>query len=440
MGSVKKLLKTGLGASLFVPPTPTEFGRGAWEVGGTFSVGDLKEMIPPVTIKDKAQALTMQTGAFFESLAQTNPEIPTCYLGVLDRDGKLTTIRDLVDRGDTTNLIVMKLAHVPETFCDGDLRKYRDAISSEQLQCGVADVESIFRKGFPLGSSTFEKIFKEMYGKEKGQEIYEKLATYPETVEALEQIKDHITASGISTGLEKLLRKSHLDKIPNPGYVLNDIVYNSTSKFEIAGDRDLSPDEERKFSGLDDEGYKTWTQEMFPKLARAQVNFCANRGVLNIDGKDECVAYRRKPIVTDFACTVDENRLMLILTEDAAIADAQKLLAVKEEWAIPSNKEIQRAIFRQAGVYAAINEAKKNATDDGRGDWWRDYMPAVLKHRNIDLQAVTEHSCNLMASAIGEVTNRLLGKKVFDAPPISSWAKDFLPYASKVEYQGEVKA
>ena len=62
-------------------------------------------------------------------------------------------------------------------------------------------------------------------------------------------------------------------------------------------------------------------------------------------------------------------------------------------------------------------------------------MSGVLEERGIDLMAVSNHSCDLMASAIGEVANRMLGQSVFDTPPVESWIRGFLPYASKIEYQ-----
>src|SRR3989338_6568833 len=118
MGSVKDLIVGDSPAGrLYLPPTTNTFGRGAWDVSGRFSVGDLKKLIPDVEIKDKAEALTMSTGAFFEWLENNHPDIPTCYLGVAGTDGKVTTVRDLLDKGDKTHTIVMSLAHVPETFC-----------------------------------------------------------------------------------------------------------------------------------------------------------------------------------------------------------------------------------------------------------------------------------------------------------------------------------
>ncbi|GAH87179.1 unnamed protein product, partial [marine sediment metagenome] len=185
MGSVKDLIVDDSPAGkLYVPPTNDQFGRGAWRVSGRFSVGDLKEQIPESNIKDKAEALTMMTARFFEYLANKHPDIPTCYLGLLDKDGIVTDTQALLDRGQTSNVIVMKLAHLPKTYSNGDLKKYREDLESGALQCGVADVESIFRAGFPLGSSTFKRIFKAV-----GMgSTYEKLATYDETVKALDEI------------------------------------------------------------------------------------------------------------------------------------------------------------------------------------------------------------------------------------------------------------
>ena len=57
------VLKEALG--LYRPPTPMEFGRGAWWVTGAYSVGDLKDLIPKTEIKDKAEALSMVFSAFF---------------------------------------------------------------------------------------------------------------------------------------------------------------------------------------------------------------------------------------------------------------------------------------------------------------------------------------------------------------------------------------
>jgi hypothetical protein len=319
----------------------------------------------------------------------------------------------------------MKLANTPDTpgtSWQGDLDKYRAALQLGECQCGVADIESIFRLGFPLGSSTFKKIF----GLFNLADAYETLATYEQTVQGLDMLRALATYLGPENvpGLEKLLAQYNLQEIPNPGFVLKEPVYDTTTKFEATGDRFIGLEEERRLSGLCDEGYDKWKNDVFPRLARAQIRYCKERGILNIDGKGEAVTYKGWPVVTDFCCTVDENREMIIVEIDG------------EPWAIPSNKEIQRAIFREMGVYSAIADAKRIAESEGQSDLWRDkFFPEIVMHKMIDLQAVTEHSCNLMAYAIAEVANRTLGKTVFNTPPINSWTQDFKPYASKIQYQ-----
>jgi phosphoribosylaminoimidazole-succinocarboxamide synthase len=423
MGSVKDVAKGNeFGGKLYEAPRINEFGLGVWPVTGRFSVRDLKSLIPPVEIEHKAEALTMMTARFFEWLAQYYPEIDTCYEGVLDPDERLVTTSDLLDKGITSKHIVMRMAYTPQTFCNGNNDIYREALSSGVLRCGVADVESIFRKGFPLGSSRFADIFASVGMKD----VYLGLSTYDHTVRRLDDIRSMVRMQGIEKypGLEQILVDSGLSRvIPNPGHILNDFTYDTTSKFEVAGDRKLSKKEERTFSGLSEDGYDLWTKHMFPSLAQAQIEFAEQHNLLNIDGKVEIVAYQRLPIVTDFCCTVDENRLMIPVTVDGV------------EWLIPSNKEIQRAIFKQAGVDYAIDDAKKAASRDGKANEWLVYMPAALKERNIELQSVTDYSCKLMASAVAEVGNRILGQRVFDAKPLDTWVRDFLPYASRMERQ-----
>lgn len=423
MGSVKYLIQDNSEAGkLYRPPTQKEFGLGAWQVTGNFSVKDLKEQIPESSIRYKPEALAMTNAAFFEYLAKTHPEIKTCYRGLLDVDGKIVDTQKLLQKGQTSSIVVMKLAHTPKSYSNGNLAQYRNALISGELECGVADVESIFRKGFPLGSSTFGKIFEKAGLKDE----YEKLATYEQVVKDLDKIREKATKVGLSAfnGLEKILQMSGLKKaIPNPGYVLKKTIYNSTTKFEEAGDRDLSPEEEKKLSGLDNEGYEAWTKSIFPKMAEVQMEFTKERGILSMDGKCECVAYRRKPVVTDFACTVDENRLMIAFNHNDSV------------WAIPSNKEIQRAIFKQAGIDTAISEAKRRAENKGDINQWKNYIPQVTAEMEINLKAVAEHSCNLMSYAMAEVANRTLDKNIFNVPPLTSWIIDFLPYASKIEYQ-----
>jgi len=225
--------------------------------------------------------------------------------------------------------------------------------------------------------------------------------------------------------LQEILLQYNLgNAIPNPGFMLNNPVYDNTTKFEGGGDRAITEEEAKRLSGLSDEGYHRWKNDIFPRSADAQISFAASKRLANFDGKEEAVAYRGMPVITDFACSHDENRLMIITESSEGI------------WAIPSNKEIQRGVFRSAGVYSAISEAKRRAESAGNGDDWRSYFTQVVDERKIDVNAVSEHSCNLMSYAIGEVANRILGKSVFDTKPMGTWMDEFMPYASKVERKG----
>lgn len=409
---------------LYSAPTMIDFGRGTWYVGGTFSVADLKDLIPSVVIKNKPEGLAMMTAMAFEYLANRHPDISMCYEGLMDNNGKVVDAITLLDRGEISNLIVMKLAHVPQTVFpdvtdkDEQLRQYRESLADGTLQCCVADVESIFRNGFPLGSSTFEKMFKAVgMGKE-----YQTMATYDEVVAGLDRVRSIVREeSGNLPELRKVLEKAGLEVVPNPGYILDKFVYNTTSKFEAAGDRDLSSEEERAFSGLSEVGYEIWRKVYVPLTAATQIELSKERNVVNIDGKEECVAFHKMPVLTDFICTPDENRLMFLYNHEG------------EDLLIPSNKEIQRAIFRQEGVYAAKAESIEIARGKVNASEWKSYMPAVLKNRKIDLQAVTEHSCNLMSYAFAEVANRMLGQTVFNTTPLDQWVPQFVPYASRVQ-------
>jgi len=430
MGSVKHLIVDAskreesaykMAARLYRAPTRKDFGRGVWYVAGTSSVGDLKEVIPPQEIDIKGPALTMMTALFFERLAELNPEIPQCYHRVLDKDGNEVRAQDLLAKGDTTNLIVMKLAHTPQSYSNGNLDLYREAINPQfgELKCAVADVESIFRNGFPLGSSTFNKIFAAVGMTEE----YSSLARHGETVEALEQIRTLVDKKGLDNlpKLKKVLQRYGLGTtIPNPGFVLDHLVFDTTTKFEISGDRDITPEEAIALSGLTPEGYRLWTEEFLPKIVNAQIQMAKASRLLNIDGKLECVTLNGSPVLTDFAFTPDENRLMVTTKLEG------------ERIAIPTNKEIMRAIFREEGIYSAIDEAKRRAVKEGDINSWKQFVPLVLKERRINIEEVTEHAYSLMRNAIAEVANRTLGRTIFDVSPLETWIGKFVPYASRI--------
>ncbi|HLD05576.1 MAG TPA: hypothetical protein VJG90_07685, partial [Candidatus Nanoarchaeia archaeon] len=143
--------------------------------------------------------------------------------------------------------------------------------------------------------------------------------------------------------------------------------------------------------------------------------YCQDKGLFNLDGKVEAVVAAGCPVFGDFACTVDENRLMLPYMEGESGI-----------WLIPSNKEIQRAVFRAGGIYTARDQAKERHGDD-----WHSHLYEFIDRRVVE--EATRDSIDMMAAAIGTVGNKLLGHKVFEARPLQEWVGPFLPYASKLE-------
>lgn len=400
MGSVKSLVRgRGRAGQFFRPPTPHSFGQGVWRVSGRFSVADLKGEIPPVEIRDKNFALAMAAGAYWEAVAGIN--VHSTYLGMFDHDGRVVTVADLLERGEISDLIAMRIAKTPGRFrgkvTSSTLATYHRRIKQGVISCYVADVECIFRFGFPLGSSFFKKVYKAA-----GRADYEDRATYDEVVAGLDEIR---AISGIleTPKMQAVLREAGVDFIPDPGYTMKTPVLGYTTKFDPAGDKDLTHEDMVERLGLD------WSDELWQN-ARHQREFCRNKQIVNIDGKTEAVVVDGVPMFADFACTMDENRLML-------------------PWKgrlIPSNKEIQRAIFRARGIYSAIERAKGDYGDD-----WLSHLYDYITRATIE--EATAESVSMMGDAIAEVSNRLLGQDVFAANPISTWVGPFMPYASVVQ-------
>jgi len=332
---------------------------------------------------------------------------------MLDANENIVSVRDLLDRGETSNIIVMKLTLTPH-FCSNDgiitvkvLESYNQQIDSGGISNYVGDAESIFRLGIPLGASTLKKIF----GAAGMAGEYEHLATYEETVGGLDQIR---AIAGIldEPAMCKVLVSAGLDHIPNPGYMLNGPVLGFTTKFDPSGDKDLTWAEAQAALRLDALRFRAFRATL-EQNALHQRAFCDKAGVVNIDGKLEAAIIGGYPVLTDFACTVDENRLMLRYQPDKS----------GPPYLIPTNKEIQRAIFRARGIYAAKEEAT-----NVYGDQWAEHL---LEFTTTDaITEATRESVWMMEQAIGEIANRLLSQTIFQAQPMESWVGPFLPYAS----------
>jgi hypothetical protein len=414
MGSVKDIIVDGpIAQKWHLAASPRAFGTDPWRVSGRFSVGDLKSKIPPLEIAMKNYILAMTAARYWESAASAG--FTSCYIGMIDKSNRLVDTATLLQRGELSDIILMRTAFSPgEMRCgtkEADLIAYHEAIRRGEATKYVADAESIFRLGFPLGASTFEKIFTAV-GK---KDAYQTLATFDETVAQLDQIRAMPNVMENAT-LQDVLAKAGLDRIPNPGHMLEQPVLNFTTKFGLAGDEDITETEAAKRMGLTPTSYDFW-KGLVRRNALHQIDWTADRGIVNIDGKVEAVVTEGKPIFTDFACTVDENRLMLEYEQNSTV------------FLVPSNKEIQRAIFRKSGIYAAIVTAKQQHGND-----WLGHINSYATDAQI--ADATKESIWMMEQAIATVGNKLLGRNVFEAKPLESWVESFLPYAS-VKQRGE---
>ncbi len=417
MGSVKDLIRDESAAGrYYFPAQPSLMGFGGWKVGGKSSFGDLKGLMPQTDITNKGEILAMGNAAYMESAADVG--FPTTYRGMLSEEGDIVTVHELVRRGQTSDIIMMDLVNKPESSDPEHVAQYHAAIAQGDLSVYVADAESIFRFGLPLGASSFKKIF----GFAGRKDQYETLATYEQTVAGLDEIRADVRRNGLDAFplLEGYLQELGLTEVPNPGHMLPEVRLNFTTKYDIGGDQDISREETRERMGLDREEHDEW-EEFVGDIAEDQRLFARDAGLVNIDGKIEGAMTLNGMVLADFACTPDENRLMIL-----------HRLPTGEHVLLPSNKEIQRGIGRADGVYTAIDQAKEAAVAaDGNLDNWRSHFHDFMSQG--DLEASVRRGEVMLSNALGEVGNRVLGETIWDVEPVKAWADDFLPYASRVQ-------
>lgn len=408
MGSVKDVIRgRRMGGHLFCRPGLWTLGLSAWQVSGRFSVADLKGKIPQQEIAQKAEALAMMTGRYWEAAASAG--FQSTYVGMMNHDGRIVDTGTLLDRGELSSVVVTELANTPHLFGKkvtvDTLVQYHTQIRSGRIRVYVADAECIFRRGVPLGSTTLKRIF----GAVGLADRYETLATYEDTVRWLDAIR---VMPGVMDlpAMRTVLANMGLSQIPNPGFMMANPIVHFNTKFDPAGDRDITDREAQEQMNLSDLRFAGWKATLLAN-ARHQREFCESVRVVNIDGKTEAIVVNGYPQFTDFACTIDENRLMIAVT----VGDTVYLIA--------TNKEIQRAIFRALGIYAAKEAAMRD-----HGGVWLDYLGQYVSDAQI--AEATTQSVWMMEQAVGEVANRLLGRNVFEARPIDEWVSPFLPYAS----------
>lgn len=412
MGSVKKVLwDDSLGGQMFRPPTPTTFGRGVWDVSGFFSVGDFKDKIPRLPIPGKPQMLAMTAGRYWEMAA--NAGFVSVYEGMLSPSGDVISVEELMDRGDLSSQVVMRLAYTPhdisEKLTHESRAQYHQAIRRGLITIYVADAECIFRSRLPLGSTTWKRIFR---AAGRG-EIYEKLSMREETEAALDEIRQ---IPGILTEpkMVQVLGDVGLDSILNPGCRLPEIAISFNSKFDPGGDKDITYAEAQEYIHLDRFRFQALVATLLNN-GRHQVEsgLALPEPVAMMDGKTEILVVNGIPCFTDFAWTMDEGRPMIRYQPDPT----------GPCYLIPTSKEIGRGEFRKLGLYNRKEEAIRD-----HGDEWLEFIYDYISPD--EFLRATQAAIEMMAPAIAEVSNRMLGRKIFDVAPIESWVEPFLPFSS----------
>ena len=252
MGSVKDLVTDDSPAGQrYREPTMERLGLGAWFVKGTFSVGDLKHLIPSVEIPQKMEALAMMAGYYWEHAATVG--FQNSYVGMLDADDQMTDVQTLLDRGDTSNVVVMRLAVTPHSITPGGVitsgvrDEYHRLIAAGDLATYIADCECIFRFGLPLGSSFYKRVAKAAGVEDE----YEQVAKLAETVDLLDTIRSIPGILGKPEMVE-VLGAMGLDHIPNPGYIGKSPYLNFDTKFCPGGDKPYTVSEAQDALHLSD--------------------------------------------------------------------------------------------------------------------------------------------------------------------------------------------
>lgn len=297
MGSVKDL-------TVLQKTKQDALGRGVFTFSDRYSVFDWGGM--PDLIPNKGAALCMMAAWNFERLEELG--VKTHYRGLLDKDGKLERCDELAVPSnqmvvDLTNVYPPQIKNV-----EGELRYDYSLYEKGGLDNYLVPLEIIFRNGFPLGSSVFEKLEKGLI-----------------TVEAL--------------GLKQM---------PKPGDLLDEPLVEFTTKLEES-DRALNVEEAQRISGLSQTDFKE-----VEKLALKVNAFITDRakkvGLVHYDGKIE-VFYYNGLVLCDVLGTFDEDRFML---------DDQQV-----------SKEILRQWYKrnQPEWKAAVDSAKKEATLQGTKNW-----------------------------------------------------------------------
>jgi len=326
MGSVKDL-------EIIKSPTEKESGIGQFVFSDRYSVFDWGEM--PDHIANKGAAICIVTAYYFEKLEESG--IKTHYLGLVE-DGKAKRLNELKH---PSNTMEVKLLRVVKPKLAGN--RYDYSIYKEETANFLIPLEVIYRNALPAGSSVFKRL---------------------------------------KEGTLKLADIG-LDKMPEPGQILEKPIYDVSTKLEIT-DRYLSWDEAKKTCGLSD----SELNEM--KRIVAFINELITKetkrlGLFNEDGKIELgFDEKRNFVLVDAIGTLDECRF----TYEG----------------MPVSKEIARIYYRTTDWFKDVESAKKQ----DRVNWKK-----IVKSVPPKLPKELYEAISLIYQSYA---NELTKRKWFDAP------------------------
>ncbi len=306
----------------------------------------------PDLIEGKGEALCMMGAYCFERLEEKG--IRTHYRGLVNEDGKVVRFDGLKKPSNVMEINLVNVYGPKPVMREGTLRYDYSRYTPKLVNC-LIPLEIIYRNGLPEGSSVFKRL-------EQGSVTYKDLG---------------------------------LNHCPHAGERLRKPIFDVSTKLE-GGDRYVTWEEAKGLAGLT-YGEVVEIQDLLLKVDRLISELASRAGLVNEDGKIE-LAFdpERKLMVVDVVGTLDECRFTY---NDLHVS-----------------KEIARQYYKKTEWYKEVEDAKREAKEQGVEDWKTLCKKAPPK-LNQELKAAVSQM--YMATA-----NESSGKRMFDVPDLARIIKD----------------
>jgi phosphoribosylaminoimidazole-succinocarboxamide synthase len=339
------------------PPTKSQMGLGRFHFSNRYSVFDWGEM--PDLIDDKGAALCMMGAYCFEQL-EKETRIKTHYRGLITPDGK-SRVRssELDEPADTMEIDLVNVIRPRPYTSEKGVLMYDYSIYAPDLANFLIPLEVVYRNGLPEGSSIFKRL-------EQGTLRTEDL---------------------------------ELDHYPKPGEQLRKPILDPSTKLE-KGDRYITWREAQEMVNLsDDEASEI--KDVLIKVDKFLTKVASKAKLNNEDGKIE-LAFdpRRKMMVVDVIGTLDECRF----TYDT----------------LHVSKEVARQFYRKTKWYEDVEEAKKQAKNQGIEDW-----KSLCRSQPTHLDQTLKH---IIRDMYASTANEFLGRRIFDSPKLGEVIATYKAY------------